>query len=335
MKIKKLGAWSFVILSALVILSSCTPEARIPVAGSASGQDMLTLLPSDTSAFMVLDWNKIVHLPRFRAMLEQEPELQPYQKKISSFVDLNKDVYFLALAITGDVKKAAENAVMLVNLKYQEEKLLPAETEKDSTLEYYEGVPFFPMVEIEESAVICTAFLDSSNLAIGSEKSIKKIIDVYKKKTSNILSRKDIKTYLKDINTKAMTFSFISLPPELLNQAAAQNPQFKMWDNLRYFSAFSDYRNKLYSAEIKLYAQDKTQHQKMAENLIGLKALALGLAGEFPEITQVLNALEITSTDQYVKIYLSLKDEIIDQLAKALKERTKDLPKGKGIGIGI
>jgi len=331
MKIKKLGAWSFIILASFLLLAACAPEDRIPVAGSATGQDMLTLLPADTSAFMVLDWNKIANLPRFRTMVEQQPELQTYQKKISSFVDLHKDVYFLALAVAGDLKEPAENAVLLVNLKYQKEKLMPAETEKDSTLEYYEGVPYFPMLEFEESAVISTAFLDSSNIAIGSEKSIKKVIDVYKKKTPNFLSRKDMKTYLKDINTRAMTFSFISLPPGLLNQAAVQNPQLKMWEDLKYLSAFSDYRNQIHSLEIKLYAQDKTQHQKMAETLTGLKALGLGLAGQFPEITQVLNALEITATEKYVKVYLGLKDEVVDQLAKALKERAKDLPKGKGI----
>lgn len=317
------------ILAAAFMLLSCAPEAKIPVAGSATGQDMLTLLPADTSAFMVIDWNKAVNLPHLRAMLEEQPELQPYQKKLSSLVDLNKDVYFLAVALAGELKKPGENAVMLVNLKYQKEKFLPASAEKDSTVEYYEGIPYFPMVEIEGSAVICVAFLDSSNMAVGTEKSVKKVIDVYKKKTPNLLTRKDMKSFLKDLNTGALTFSFFSIPPELINQAAAQNPQFKMWENLRYLSAFSDYRNQLYSLEIKLYAQDKNQHQKMAETLTGLKALGLGLAGQMPEITQVLNALEITSTEKYVKVYLSLKQETVDQLRKALKEKAKTLSKEK------
>ena len=34
-------------------LPGCGPHARKPVAGSARGQDMLTLLPADTSAFFV------------------------------------------------------------------------------------------------------------------------------------------------------------------------------------------------------------------------------------------------------------------------------------------
>lgn len=329
MRPKSFRLFLILILAFLLEFTGCAPEARIPVAGSASGQDMLTLLPSDTSAFMVIDWSRANALPQLKTMLEQEPELQPYRKNLSSFVDLNKDVYYLTLAVAGDLKKPAENFVLLVNLKYQREKLIPAKEEKDSTLEYYEGVPFFPLLEIEESAVVCVAFLDASNIAIGSEKSIKRIIDVYKKKIPGFLTRKEMKTYLKDLNTKALTFSFFSIPPELINQAVSRNPQFKMWENLRYFSAFSDYRNQVYSVEVKLYAQDKNQHQKMAEMLVGLKALGLGLAGQFPEITQVLNALEITSTEKYVKVYLGLKDELVDRMIKLAREKAKDLAREK------
>lgn len=313
------------ILAAILEFSGCSPAARIPVAGSASGQDMLTLLPSDTSALMVIDWNRATVLPQLKKMLEQEPALQSYRKNLSSFVDLNKDVYYLTLAVVGDLNKPAENFVLLINLRYQREKLIPAKDEKDSVIEYYEGIPFFPFLELEESAVICVAFLDASNIAIGSEKSIKKVIDVYKKKIPNFLSRKDMKSYLRDLNTQALTFSFFAIPTELINQAVTKNPQLKMWENLRYFSAFSDYRNQVYSLEVKLYAQNKNQHQKMAEMLVGFKALGLGLAGQFPEITQVLNALEITSTEKYVKVYLSLKDELVDRMIKLARERAKDL----------
>ncbi|MCX8160044.1 MAG: hypothetical protein N3G18_03820 [Candidatus Saccharicenans sp.] len=310
-----------------MIFLSCAPPPRIPVAGKASGQDMLTLLPEDTRAFLVADWNRLINLKAVQKTLGEEKELEAYRKKAEAFVNLTKDVFLVAVAVAGDMNRPAENAVFLVNLKYDRSKLIPAESQQESSLEYYEGIPFFPFIEIEESAVGCLAFLDDSNLAIGSEKAVKKIIEVYKGKIPNLLASKEKRPFLKDLNMKAMTFGWLSLPAGLFKNEQGGNPAFKLMEKVRYISSFTDYRQPSYTAEIKIYADSKDSHQKIAETLSGLKALGLGLSGEAPEVGQALNSLEITSGERYVKLYLSLNEDLIEGLKKLLKERmTGDRP---------
>jgi len=64
------------------LLPGCGPQARKPVAGAALGQDMLTLLPAEASAFVVLDWTRLINLKPIQAKLEQQKELEAYKKKI-------------------------------------------------------------------------------------------------------------------------------------------------------------------------------------------------------------------------------------------------------------
>lgn len=317
------AGWVFSAFLILIILfsGSCSQGPRIPVAGQARGQDLLTLLPAETSAFMVTDWNRLINLKSVQKTIEETEELSAYRKKAEAFVDLKKNVYFLALAVVGYPKKIAENGVILVNLKYDRSKLIPEEQKDESNLEFYDGVPYFPFIEIEEAAVACLAFLDDSNLAIGSEQAIKKVIDVFRGKRPNLLASREKRHFFKDIDMKALTFGWVTIPAGLFQSESGNNPAFKLAEKVRYLSSFSDCRQSAYSLELKIYAGNREEHRQIGETLSGLKALSLGLSGQTPEIGQVLDSLEITASDRYVKVYLSLKEEIIDLLKQRLKER--------------
>jgi hypothetical protein len=200
---------------------------------------------------------------------------------------------------------------------------LVPESDPDTTLQNYEGIPYFPFIETEKFEA-CLAFLDDSNLAIGSEKAVKKIIDVYKGKTPNLLSQSEIKPYLKDINMNALNFTWLTLPAELLREETTENPVLELAKKVRYISSFSDYRQPNYLTETKIYAEDKKDHQQIAETLTGLKALGLGLSGETPEIGQALSSLEISSSEKYVKIFISLDEELLANLKKTWQEKKSE-----------
>ncbi|HEK85958.1 MAG: hypothetical protein ACPLZD_07080 [Candidatus Saccharicenans sp.] len=326
MKTSSERLWFSILLLAMIFyLFSCTPQARIPVAGSASGRDMLTLIPADSSAFLVLDWNRLMGLSLIQKTIEEQPDFNTYQKKFENF-ELNpkKDVFFLAPVVAGQIKDLPKDLALLVNLKYQKDKLIPPDSGKGSSLLNYQGIPYLPFVEIEGQPVICLAFLDQSNLAIGSEKAVKKIIDVYTKKIPNILEDKNSRPYLKDIDFKALNFGLFQFPQDWWAKEISKNPSLKPWENVTHISSFSDYRNGSYWLEIKIYARDKGQHQKIAEMLTGIKALGLGMAGQAPVLGEVLNSLEITSSDRYVKVSLSLKEETLLKIKNTLKEKAGD-----------
>jgi hypothetical protein len=316
----------FLVLVIIFYSSSCTPQPKIPVAGSARGQDMLTLIPAESPAFLIVNWNKIMNLSLIQKTLKDQYNFNSLEKKIEPFnLKAEKDVYFLALVATDEMKKIPANLALLINLKYQKEKLVPPGSDKNSNLENYQGIPYLPFIEIDGKAVVCVAFLDNSNLALGSEEAIKKIIEVYNKKISNVLKNKNLKTYLQDINKNALTFGLFQLPDYWLKERISQNPSLKLWQDINYISSFSDYRNGSYLIEINIYAKDRSQHKKIAEMLNGFKALGLAATGQVPELGQILDSLEITSTERYVKVFLSLKEDIILKLEKTLKEKSSSL----------
>jgi len=320
-------AISFCLLLSLTawFLPSCGPQARKPVAGSALGQDMLTLLPADTSAFFVLDWHKLVNLKPIETWLKQQKELEAYQKKIEAFqLDFKKDIYYLAVAVSGEVNKPAEGLVALVNLKYQKDKLIPAGSgNQKPELKTYNGLSYLPMVEVEGKAMVCLAFLDSSNLAIGSEAAVKKVIDVYQGKTPHFLSNKNSQTLVKDLNTRAITFGWLTVPAELVQSKLSQNPSLLPLSKVKYISSFSDYKNSAYLNEIKLYAEEKDNLKSIADILTGFKSLGLGLMTQSPELKQVLEAIEITTTEKYLKVFISLKEEQLQAITKLIKEKNQ------------
>jgi len=277
-----------------------------------------------------------MNLEFIQKTISEQKELAPYQKKVEAFsLNLKKDVYFLTVAVTGGMKKAAENLVLLANLKYQKDKLIPPGSDKDSSLEIYNGIPYFPFIEIEESAVVCLAFLDSSNIAIGSEKAVKKVIDVYAGKIPNILSDRNLRPYLKDIDHNSLTWGILASPTDLLQQEISKNPSLKTWENVRYISSFSDYRNGSYLTEIKIYGQDKEQNKRLADVLVGIKAMGVGFTGQVPELGQALDSLEITSSDRYIKVFINLNEELLEKIKKTMKERAGDFLSRKECAEGL
>ncbi|MDI6845866.1 MAG: hypothetical protein QME28_06985 [Candidatus Saccharicenans sp.] len=323
MPASKESRFVFCLIFSLIILlaSSCSRAPEVPVAGKAVAQDMLTLLPADTSAFLVADWNRLMNLKIVEKVLSETGELEGYRKKAEAFVNLKNDVFLIAVAIIGDINRPAENAVLLANLKYDRSKLLPSENQEDSTLEFYQDLPYFPFIEIEESAVACLAFLDGSNIAIGSEKAVKKIIDVYRGNIPDLYSNKQIKPFLKDLNMNSLTFSWLTFPPGLMEAESGENPALKLLTKVRHVSSFTHYRQQSYQLEIKIYAGAQADLKQIADTLLGLKALGLGLSGEIPEISQALNSLEITLSQRYVKIYINLREELLENFKKILKEK--------------
>jgi len=104
---------------------------------------------------------------------------------------------------------------------------------------------------------------------------------------------------------------------------------------VKYISSFSDYKNSTYLNEIKLYAEEKDNLKSIADILTGFKSLGLGLGAQTPELKEVLEAIEITSTEKYLKVFISLKEEQlqaiiqIDQRKRKGSENSRSQSAGK------
>ena len=215
---KTVASTSWRSLLLLTAFAACT-KVGPPTAGSAKAEDMLTLLPKETTGVILIDVNRALNTEVMSKALKEGENAQKYQETIKKLgIDPQKDVYFVAIGLTGSFSGGATSGVGVLNLKYSKDALLAKMKEEGAkfTEGVYEGVSTITVVEDEKfdsgreegrnaekrkaekkprrlksrpcrrpEKVMIGAFLDASNIAIGPEKEVKAVIDVLKKKGEN------------------------------------------------------------------------------------------------------------------------------------------------------
>ena len=71
-------------------------------------------------------------------------------------------------------------------------------------------------------------------------------------------------------------------------------------------------------AEIKRMSDNEENNKKIADALNGFKAFGAMAAAEKPEIGELLNKIEISSTAEHVKVYCSLPEELLNKLKSSI-----------------
>jgi hypothetical protein len=260
-------------------------------------------------------------------LIKENKEYQKYQEIIKEIgVDPQKDVFFVAIGISGEMKQNASSGVGVVNLKYNREKLMAAIKKQDTKLEekIYEGIPLFSSPsEGEGGKRVFGAFLDESNILIGPEKEVQAVIDIFKKKAESIINNKEMMALIKTVNKKAMLWSTFLLPPDQMKTMAEGNPMLSNLQFIKSLSLYFDYKNKGLEAEIKAVGTDEKKNKEVADFLNGLKGLG-GLAGsQKPEVGELINKIEITSAADYVKIYVNIPQDLLDKLSQEAQKQVE------------
>lgn len=320
--------FAFLGLSFLLILSvfsACGKKPSIPKAGSATADDMLTLLPKNSGGVVVVDVHRAMTTDFAQKMIKENKEYQKYQEIINEIgVDPQKDVFFVAVGVSAEMKQNASSAVGVVNLKYNKDKLLAAIKKQESNLEEktYEGIAMFSSPKEGEKRVF-GAFLDESNILIGPEKEVQAVVDIVKKKAESVVKNKEMMALIKAVNRKAMLWSAFLLPPDQMKTMAEANPFLSNLQFIKSLSLYFDYKNKGLEAEIKAVGTDEKKNKEVADFLNGLKSLG-GLTGsQKPELGELLNKIEITSSVDFVKIYANIPQDLLDKLSQEAQKQVE------------
>jgi len=332
---KKLIFITLAILLALFSIISCGKKVSAPKAGSAKGLDMLTLLPKEASGIFIVDVHRALTTEIANKAIKEDKNNQKYQEFVKeSGIDPQKDIFFIAAAITGEVGGMKQQAVGVVNLKYDKNLLLDKmkKSGKGIKEEVYNGVTIYSSQEAEETKKLpAGAFLDESNIAIGNESGVKTVIDIYQKKKENVLKNESLSALIKTANKDALIWSVFSIPKEATQQAAAQNPMLKNLESITSLSLYFDYRDKSILAEIKAMSPDENKNKQIVDLLNGVKAMGSMASTKDPNVGELLNRIEISSTADQVKISANIPEDLINKLkesaAKKLEEKLGQKPK--------
>jgi|WetSurMetagenome_2_1015567.scaffolds.fasta_scaffold122502_2 hypothetical protein len=323
---KKFAIGSLALVLLVFGFAACK-KAGAPAAGSATASDMLSMIPKSAMGVVVID----VHAGMTTAVIDKALKDSKDNEKYLAFVkdtgiDPQKDVYFAVVGLMGTEGLNNASPAVVVNLKYDKDKLLAKMKEKATkvTEETYEGLTLYTVPDAEEKKPMSGCFYDASNVIIGEAKDVKAVIDVLKKGADNILKNEALAALLKTADQSAMLWAAVTLPAEAMKSLAAQNPMAASLESLKSILLAFDYKNKALKIEIKGMGGDAEKNKQTADALSGLKALGAMAAGEKPEIGELMNKIEVTSTEQFVKIAAILPEELLTKLSATAEQTVKE-----------
>jgi ribosomal protein L30E len=318
---KKITTLSLALVLLLFGIAACK-KAGPPAAGSATATDMLSLIPKSAQGVVVLDVHAALNTAFVDKMLKEGEDKQKYLDFIKDTgIDPQKDIYLAVIGLMGTGGLNNASPAIVVNLKYDKDKLLAKLKEKATnvTEEVYEGLTLYTVPEADDKKPMTGVFYDASNIILGEAKDVKAVIDVVKKGGENILKNETLSALLKSADKSAIVWAAVAFPPDMMKSVAAQNPMASSLENMKSLLVALNYKNKALQIEIKGMGGDAEKNKQTAEALNGLKALGAMASTEKPEIGELVNKIEVTSSAEFVKIAANFPEELLTKLGATAK----------------
>jgi hypothetical protein len=308
-----------------VSLVSCAEQGGLK-AGTATSKSLLKLIPATARVVFMVDVHRSLAADTVQNALKDERTKQKYDEftKMAG-LDPTKDVYFLALTMAGTPGSKNQQGAVVINLRYNKDNLLAKIKGLVTNLreEIYNGVTIYngPGAPKAEGHVPAGAFLDDSNIVLGSAQSVRAVIDVYQKRADSVDKSPEMKKLLKAVNASANVWGAVAIPQEMVKQAAEKNPMLKDLVGLTGLTLSFDYANRSLIVEIQGLGGTKEQNKSLAEKLTALKGMGTLFAAKQPVLGDLINTIEISSGTDNVKIYASVPAELLDKAQKMAQER--------------
>jgi hypothetical protein len=344
---RKTTIFSLIFLLAVIGFVACGKKSEAPKAGSASAEDMLSLLPMNAKGVFLVNVNQAMAIEAAEKAIMESKNYKKYLEFVEKTgVDPQKDIFYVAAALTSDFGSKDEAGVAIVNMKYEKEKILPLikekmaeegeelieteysglliyEVEKEATEEEEEEEQQQPEQQQEQEKEEdhkegAFAFLDSSNIVIGSESEVKTVIDISQKNADNIYKNQALADLLAKTDKEGILWGAFLIPSDAVEKAASENPMMSSFEAVKAATLLFDHKNQNVLAEIKLMSDNEENNKKIADALNGFKAIGGMAAAQKPELGELLNKIEISSTEDHVKIYCSLPEELINKLKSSI-----------------
>ncbi len=316
---KRVTAISLVLCLALFCSMSCKKGTVAPKAGTAKATDILNLIPVDVQGVFFVDVNKAMSTEFANKMIKENEDYQKYQEFVEkSGIDPQKDIYYVALGIAGDLEGEDQEGVAIVNMKYDADTVMGlirekvAEEEQELGEEEYEGMTIYKIWE--EGKPMAFSMINESNIVGGTEIHVKSVLDVMNKKKDNVFKNEKLAAILNKTNKDAMVWGAMLLPAETMEKAASSNPMMGALKSISAIALYFDYKNQTLTAEIMAMGPDAASNKQVAEALTGIKSFGAMAAGEKPEIGELLNAIQISSGDDHVRIFAEVPEALIQKL---------------------
>ena len=327
---KKILALSL-ILVVLLLIPACKKKA----AGQMNTEAMLAMVPEGPVMLMAFNFRQFAALDLFDKTVKEDWQknakagkaFKDYQDFVQQTgIDLQKDVFAVIGAMYGSMDSQNPEAVGIINLKYDQAKLLAVFKEKQAFSgeeKYGEQTIYTLKDEKDPTKEMRLAFLNKSSIAIGSPLPVKKAIDLSLKRGTSVLKTAALMKYVDKMNKDVMFWMAVGNIPEKMKSAPAGGMMPVDLSKAEAFTAFADFKSKTFSGELRLISQNETGNKQIADMLNGLKSLGAMGASKEPELGQLLNSIQLSSAADHVKLTFSFSEELLNKLGAKAKDKAK------------
>jgi len=304
---------------------SCEKKTITPKAGTASPTDMLNLLPADSQGVFFADIHKSMSIETVSQSIEEQQSSKKYYEFIEKTnLDPKKDLYYMALSISAKSPDSIQKVAAVINLKYNKDSLLEfikAKTEEEGqeiTEVDHNGITIYTMEQEGDKSGF--AFLDDSNIAAGNLDGIKSILDIVNNQGDNIFTNQEISALLKETNKDTLIWGAFLVPQKAVEEASSQNPMLQNLKSVNAVTMNFDYQNKSMLIDVNLKSSDPEKNEQLANALNGIKSFASMSAQEKPEIGELMNQIQVTSSDKGIKVSANIPEELIQKVTESTKQ---------------
>jgi len=312
-------------------LTACTPGAGVK-SGTAASEELLKLLPKGTVGVMVFDVQRAMATPAAAKALQDPKAKEKYDEFVKmTGIDPMKDIRAVAVGFGGLTGASAAGVVL--DLTYDQTRLqgLIKEKAPDAKEETYNGVTIYTTAVQASRGLLdngaLAAFLDPSHIILGNEKGVKGIIDVHQKRGESVAKDAAMAGILKKADKSATGWGAFAIPQDLLKKSLEASPQLKAFANITAITMAFDNKMGDSITDIRAHGGNKEQNAELASALSGFKAMGAMFAAQEPTLGELLNAIQITSGEDFTRLSITIPQELMDKLSKMAQSKSEELIK--------
>jgi len=314
------------ILIFFLIFSGCGKKTGTISNGKIN---LLSLIPENASGIFLINLEKITKLENFNEIIDKKEKkfsLKPF-KDYQDFIektgiDPKKDLYSIALGFYGDIGKKNIDIALVINLNYNENKILDIFKKKNKNYyeEKFKKYVIYKFLD-EKNREICFSFINNKIIGFGPATRVKQIIDLFEGNGKSILTDEKKKPYLNDFNPKSVLSFVFDFPEKAKKSEAQQGSPFKMdFSKAEILWGEVDFEENIWSGKIKLVSHDEEANKQIVNMLNGIKGMG-AMAG--PEIAEILNKINLSSSADNIELTFSVPNELLKKVQKKAEEKVK------------
>jgi len=351
---RKATALGFSLLLLIIFMSFTRNPGAKP--RGATDEALFELLPGSTDFVLILDVKKLMKIDAFAKIMvdtQSKEGIFGFIKTIG--IDPSRDInsvgfgapaseYWRRFLLRRPTRQSLiENVSIVFNLENEKPQLQNVIREKvpEARADIHNGVTVFSNLAAEDSGKwIHVAVLDASHIVLGSENGVRAVIDVYQKKAEPLSKSHEMNALIEQANRSGMAWCSASLPAELFKEVADRNGRFANFKWHKGVTLAFDDKDAGILVEFQLLGGTAEQNAANASQLNGLRAYGMMHLTKVPALKELLNAIEITSGADQLRLAASASHETVEKLlrlaqtkASAYTKHDEDEPEQDNPGV--